>query len=100
MDSIENPVEYESIQTVCKNQIKEDARAYAPVKWKTMIKAPNLKDMSSLFIENAPDVMFLCDDQGFFLDLNEQAEKIAGYKKDELIINFAILSSKIFNTNN
>jgi PAS domain S-box-containing protein len=37
-----------------------------------------------LFIENAPDAIFMCDLQGRLLDQNQQAEKLHGYNKKEL----------------
>jgi len=35
--------------------------------------------------DNAPDVIFLCDSDGVFIDVNFQAEKLSGYSKEELI---------------
>lgn len=47
-----------------------------------------LKESQDLFkvaFENAPDAYFLNDPKGVFIDSNAAAEKIMGYKKEELI---------------
>ena len=38
-----------------------------------------------LFIENAPDAIFVCDLQGRFLDANKELEVLNGYSKEELL---------------
>lgn len=38
-----------------------------------------------VLFEYAPDGCFLCDIKGFFLDGNAAAEKLVGYKKEEIL---------------
>jgi len=40
--------------------------------------------MLSILFEKAPDSIFLYDQDGNFIDGNEEAEKLTGYKRDEL----------------
>lgn len=42
------------------------------------------KEMLSILFEKAPDSIFLYDELGNFIDGNEEAEKLTGYKRDEL----------------
>ena len=37
------------------------------------------------YIDNAPDGIFVADEKGYYIDVNEAAAKITGYSRDELI---------------
>lgn len=54
--------------------------------------------MLSILFEKAPDAIYLNDLKGTFLDGNEEAEKITGYKREELIgksfLNLNLLSKR------
>lgn len=45
----------------------------------------NTKDWLSLIFEHAPDAYFVCDLKGNLIDGNSAAEKLSGYRKEELI---------------
>ncbi len=49
-----------------------------------MEKTALSNEMLSILFEKAPDVIFLYDQNGNFIDGNEEAEKLTGYKRDEL----------------
>ncbi|MCB2172379.1 PAS domain S-box protein, partial [archaeon] len=45
----------------------------------------NKNEILSILYNSAPDVIFLCDTEGFLLQVNEAAEEIIGYSNEELI---------------
>jgi len=45
----------------------------------------NSEERLKILFEHAPDAYYLSDLKGNFVDINKTAEKITGYKKDELI---------------
>ncbi len=48
-------------------------------------EAQRALDIHREMLENAPDAVFAVDDQGFFLWLNMEAERMFGYRFDELV---------------
>jgi PAS domain S-box-containing protein len=45
----------------------------------------NSEERLKILFEFAPDAYFVCDSKGNFVDCNKAAEKLAGYKKKELL---------------
>jgi PAS domain S-box-containing protein len=38
------------------------------------------------YIENAPDAVFVCDKNGIYVDLNQEAINLTGYSREELLV--------------
>lgn len=66
----------------------------------TEIALTSSEERLKIIFESAPDAFYLSDLKGNFLDGNKAAEKIMGYKKEELIgknfLNLKLLSAKDF----
>lgn len=71
--------------------LKEIADYLAPIVAARLQKAGLLRDLRESekkfrsYIENAPDGIFIADENGRYLEVNPAAEKITGYSQEELI---------------
>ena len=66
------------------NTIKQKEAAVVDVKIKLIEQENNAKFKS--YIENAPDAVFVCDENGHYIDLNNAAIELTGYSRDELLL--------------
>ncbi|MEC5166816.1 PAS domain S-box-containing protein [Flavobacterium sp. PL11] len=66
------------------NIINHKEAAVVDVKIKLIEQENNAKFKS--YIENAPDAVFVCDENGRYIDLNNAAIELTGYSRDELLL--------------